>query len=126
MHEMSMVRKLVDIVLEECKNTDVVRVEAVHLSIGALSDVIEEYVGDLFRFLAKDTPAQDARVVISRVPATARCLECSNIFPINVKDESTWECPRCHTRKKYRLFSGREFRIDRIDVEFAHNHVEVA
>lgn len=119
MHEMSLVRSLVDIVLDECAGKNVKAVRAVHLSIGELGDVIEEQIPDFFRHFTRGTIAENAEIVVTRVPAYVTCNECSEIFRIDVRDSSTWECPRCHAHRKYRLFSGREFRVDGIDVEFA-------
>ena len=118
MHEMALVRKVVEIVLDECEGRDVSSVHAVHLTIGEMADVIEEYIPDLFRHLAKGTVAQDASIVIRRIPMTVRC-ECGNIFHIDSCDPKTWECPCCHAYQKYRLFSGNEFQVDFIEVEGA-------
>ncbi|MEF9876650.1 MAG: hydrogenase maturation nickel metallochaperone HypA [Gordonibacter sp.] len=124
MHEMSLVRKVVDVVLSECEGKNIARVRTVHLSIGELSDVVEEYVQSLFQFLARDTIAENAEVAITRIPVNVRCNQCCNIFPIEIRNEDTWECPRCHAVHDYRLFSGREFRVDNIDVEAAVSSAE--
>ena len=118
MHEMSLVRQLVEIVLGECEGRNVASIRAVHLSIGELSDVVEEQIPGLFHHFARGTLAEGAEVVVKRVPAYVHCLECSNIFAINVKDESSLSCPRCGAYRKYRLFSGREFRVDSLEIEF--------
>lgn len=120
MHEMSLIRNVVDMVLQECEGKNVKEVKAVHLTIGELSDVVEEYIPGLFQHLARkaENPiAANAEVVIKRTPLLVRCNECYEIFHINVHDESTWVCPRCGAKQKYSLFSGREFRIDNIEVE---------
>lgn len=117
MHEMSMVRVVVEAVLEECEGKDVKRVKAINLRIGEMRDVIEAYVPDLFRFLARGTIAEEAEVRIERIPMRVRCRECGEIWRLNSRDESTWTCPRCGTYKHYTLFSGSEFIIDSIEVE---------
>ena len=117
MHEMSMVRLVVEAVLEECEGKDVTRVKAVNLRIGEMRDVIEAYVPDLFRFLARGTIAEEAEVRIERVPMRVRCRSCGEIWHLNSRDESTWTCPRCGKYKHYSLFSGGEFIIDSIEVD---------
>lgn len=117
MHEMSLVRKVVDIVLEECEGKDIEEVVCVQLSLGELSDVVEPYVEGLFRHLAKGTVAANASIEIKRIPAYVRCRDCSDIHHIDFRDESTWYCPRCGVYKNYRLISGHEFRIDNIQVK---------
>ena len=113
MHEMSMVRVAVRAVLEECTGKDVGRVTAVNFSIGEMRDVVEAYVPDLFRYLARGTVAEDAQVNIARIPMRVRCRDCGEIFALG--DERA--CPRCGARRRYALFSGSEFRIDSIEVE---------
>ncbi len=117
MHEMVYVHKALDLVLSECQGRGVSKVLAVHLTVGEATDVVEGYVEDMFRFLARGTVAEGARLVIERAPFKVRCNRCSTVFPIKVTDETTWRCPRCGVYHDYRLVSGREFRVDRIDVD---------
>lgn len=117
MHEMALVRNVVDVVLGECEGKGIKAVKAVHLTIGELSDVVEDFVPSLFQFLARGTIAADAKIVIRRTPLLVRCDECGEIFHIDVRDEATWVCTRCGARQKYHMVSGREFRIERIEVE---------
>ena len=89
MHEMGLVRPLVDAVLEHCEEARAEEVLSVHLSIGEYIDVIEHYIPELFRFLARGSVAEHAEVVIERVPGYAACNVCNNIFSLDVKDRST-------------------------------------
>ena len=116
MHEMSLVRPIVNMVLEECADQNVRAVTSVHLTIGDGHDVIVDMIPGLFQFLARGTIAEHAEVVIERVPLRAQCNRCGAVFPINVYHRETWVCPSCGEHD-YRLFSGREFRIDSIRVE---------
>lgn len=126
MHEMSLMRNVVDVVLSECTSPEIGAVRSVHLTIGELRDVVDQYVPGLFRYLARGTVAEHAEVIIEHTPITVRCNGCGDIFPIDVRDEQTWVCPRCHERQNYQLFSGSEFRIDRIEVERAASVADMA
>ena len=119
MHEMGLVSQVVDAVLEEVEGTDVVRVTAVHLSVGELMDVVEELVPGLFGYLARGTVLEGAELTMKKVPAYVQCRKCHEAWHIDPMDEATLVCPRCGTPKTYRLVSGREFRIDTIEVECA-------
>lgn len=55
-------------------------------------------------------------MVIERAPFTVRCRQCGEVYRLDFRDESTWACLRCHARD-YRLNTGREFRIESIEVE---------
>lgn len=114
MHEMALVHQVVSLVLDQVRDTDVTEVTAVHLTIGEGRDVIEDYMGGLFSFVARGTVAEHAKLVIHRVPYTVRCNQCGEVFPINVRDDATWVCPQCGAVKDYRLFSGMEFMVDNI------------
>lgn len=120
MHEMSVVRDIVDMVLQACaEQGEVSSVRRIHLTIGCLHDVVDEYVPGLFRYLAKGTIAENAQVEITDVPVTVRCAACSDIFPADVYSRLRPVCPHCGRADRLSLFSGREFRLDSIEVEFA-------
>ena len=121
MHEMALVRSVLDTVLDVCRGKPIAEVSAVRLSIGELSDVVDDYVPGLFRYLAKGTVAENAEVVITRVPVRVRCKSCGAVFPLDLRsvdphDPSTMSCPKCGAVKNYRMVSGSEFRIESIEV----------
>lgn len=115
MHEMSLVHDIVDVVLAECVGRDVKAVAEVHLTIGEMGDVVERYIPEQFRYLARETVAADARIVIARTPVIMRCKDYCDIFALDLHDETTWACPRCGKRD-HAIFSGNESRIDQIIV----------
>lgn len=116
MHEMTLVSSVVNIVLDECEGKGILAVTSVHLTIGDARDVVDEMVPGLFRHLARGTIAENAEIVIRHVPVTVRCNQCGKIFPINVRDEASWSCPRCGAWRDYKMFSGVEFLVDGIEV----------
>ena len=115
MHEMSLVRSVVDIVLEHAKKTQAREVRAVHLVIGEGRDVVQDYMDGLFKFLARDTVAARADLVIRTTPLTVRCNRCGHVFPIDFARPETWVCPECAAPRDYKLNSGMEFVIDSIE-----------
>ena len=50
------------------------------------------------------------------VSYTHLCNQCHHVFHIDVFDEKTWVCPYCKAEKDYRLNSGMEFSINRIEI----------
>ena len=95
MHEMALVRSLVEVVLDYAKKENATAVREIYLSIGESRDVVEEYMDGLFKFLARGTVAEHADLIMVRIPYTVRCNQCGQIFRLNVFDESTWVCPAC-------------------------------
>lgn len=116
MHEMAYVRNVVDVVNDYADREGVAEVKAVYLTIGMARDIVEDYFQGLFQYLARGTVAERAEVVIRRVPFTVRCNRCGRVFPLNVHDPKTWTCPFCGAEQDYRLNSGMEFTVDRIEV----------
>lgn len=116
MHEMALVHNVVETVLDQAGKVGAREVGSVHLTIGEGRDVVEDYMQGLFAFLSRGTVAERAQLVIKRVPYTVRCTRCGTVFPLNVRDASTWVCPHCAAERQYRLHSGMEFTIDRIQV----------
>ena len=86
MHEMALVRNVVDIVVEQAEKSGAEEVKTVYLTIGPGRDVVIDYLDGF-------------------------------IFPINVFKQETWVCPSCKAEKDYKLNSGMEFMINRIEVK---------
>ena len=116
MHEMALVHQVVEIVLDYAERINACEVTDVRLTVGAGRDVIEDYMEGLFSFVARNTVAEHAKLVIKRTPYAVRCNQCGEVFPLDVGDRSTWTCPRCRAEKDYKLFSGMEFTVDQIGV----------
>ena len=116
MHEMSLVRPVLDYVLQKGEECGARAVLSVRLTIGDAHDVVEELIPGLLRHLARGTIAENAEVVIEHVPITARCNRCAEVFPLDLYREETWTCRRCGAHKDYQMAMGREFYIDDIRV----------
>ena len=115
MHEMSLVRSVVEIVTEEADAAGAARVTKVHIVLGEGRDIVVDLFESLFRFLARNTVAENAEVVIHTMPYMGRCNVCGKEFHIIPIDKRTWTCPDCGTYKDYRLVSGMEFYISKIE-----------
>lgn len=115
MHEMALTRDVVDLVIQEAEAAAAVEVRAVYLSIGYVRDIVEDIFERCFAYMARGTVAENAELVITRVPFTVRCNACGQIFHIKIRDSHTWQCVACG-KKDYQLNSGMEFTIDNIEI----------
>lgn len=115
MHEMSLTRNVLDVVLDEANAAGATRVQAVRVTIGDLRDIVEELFEGLFSHLARGTIAEGAELEIVRIPVTVRCRKCSRVYHLNVRDKDTFECPSCGLLD-YGLNSGMEFFVSGIDI----------
>lgn len=116
MHEMALMRKVVDTVVDYAEKAQATEVKAVYMTIGMNRDVVEEYMDSMFAWLARDTVAEHAELIVRRTPYTVKCNQCGCIFHINVYDDATWVCPNCDAVRDYKLNSGMEFTINSIEV----------
>lgn len=115
MHEMSLVRNVVNIVVEEAEAAKAANITKVHVVLGEGHDVVPELFESLFQFLARGTVAQHAQVELHHVPYMAKCNRCGQEFHLIPIDQRTWTCPRCGAYKDYQLTSGMEFYISKIE-----------
>lgn len=117
MHEMGVTRDLVDTVLACAEEHGAVEVSRVYLHIGFVRDIVDEILEQCFQWMARDTIAANAELIIERIPFTVQCNRCGLIYALDGRDEDTWACPICEERD-YHLNSGLEFFISHIEMSF--------
>lgn len=119
MHELALVRDMVDVVVESATQEGATQVKRVLVRVGRARDIVPSIFETAFAYLTKGTLAEGAELVVTPVPVTARCEDCGAIFPLDIFNRSSWVCPRCGGGS-YKLHTGREFAIDAIEVIRAH------
>lgn len=116
MHEMVYARDVVDIANDYAQRAGAERVSAVYLTLGMSRDIVEEYFQGLFTWLARGTAAEGAEIVVRRLPFTVKCNRCGLVFPLDLRKTQERSCPCCGAERDYKLQTGLEFRIDKIEV----------
>jgi hydrogenase nickel incorporation protein HypA/HybF len=114
MHELAVTESILGIVSKHAAGAGARRVTAVHLTIGELTGFVDDSIQFYFDFLSKDTLAEGAKLTFRRVPARARCHQCSQEFEPG--PGSLWTCPACGAIGGD-VVGGREFFVDSIEVE---------
>jgi len=119
MHELSIARKLLNIVLSEVEKYGAKDVISVEVVIGELSFIRIEQFAFWFRVLSKGTALEKAKLHINVERGKVKCLSCGYEGPINVVDDPAWHvsfpslsCPRCSSTVK--IVSGRDCYVKRI------------
>ena len=115
MHELPVTERILDIIVSHAKRNNVQKVVSVNLRVGELSDLENEWIQHYFDYLAKDSVAEGAKLVIERVPVVMRCNGCTNSFQVDVKEMKEIECPDCDS-KDYTLVSGKDYYIKDMEV----------
>lgn len=103
---------LVELACEKAQALGDVRVEALHLRLGALSGVVREALVFSFDVAAAGTPLAGARLEIEDVPLTVRCPRCVEErelagFPL--------VCPVCATPTP-EVVAGRDLELRALEV----------
>lgn len=115
MHELPVIESLFDICMRHANSNNASKVVSVTLKIGEASDLQDEWIQRYFEYLCKDTIAQDAKLIIDRVPLMVRCKECSEEFHVDLRKTRQVLCPKCDNTK-FEYVSGREYRVDSMEI----------
>jgi hydrogenase nickel incorporation protein HypA/HybF len=115
MHELQVTERILDIVIRHATGHDVSRIVVIHLKIGELSDLEDEWIQRYFDYLSRGTLAENAKLAIQRAPIVLECEACSCSFEVPKDGLGGAECPECGG-SDCRLISGREYLIENIEV----------
>ena len=115
MHELQVTERILDIVLKHAAGHDVSRIVQIHLRVGELSDLEDEWLQRYFDYLSRGTLAENARLAIERVPIVMRCESCASSFELKKDRLQDALCPDCG-ESRFRLVSGREYFVKNIEV----------
>lgn len=114
MHEMALVRNIMEVVVDEAEAANAAEVTAVHVIVGEGRDIVDDLFESLFQFLARGTVAEHARIVIEKTPYQVRCNVCGNEFHLDLFDQRSQVCASCGAERNYKLISGNELYISKI------------
>jgi hydrogenase nickel incorporation protein HypA/HybF len=111
MHELSVTKSLLQLVIRHAEVSKVNRVVGVHLEIGEMRDIVEDLLQKCFLYLARGTIAEGAVLKINVIPLTCICHTCNEVFPVDSrKGFEHLSCPKC------RGFNLAPYTVKAIDV----------
>ena len=116
MHELPITEGILKIALKHAEVNNVRQVMAIHLQIGKLSDLEDEWIQRYFDYLSKGTVAQGPKLKIERTPIMVQCSACSASYETEVAKLGDLVCPGCG-EKGGTLLSGREYYIKEMEVQ---------
>ncbi len=115
MHELAITERILDVVLKHAQGQDVNKVVRIHLRIGALSDLEDEWIQHYFDYLSRGTVAEEAQLAIVHAPAVLRCTSCDCSFDTAREQLGSARCPECG-EGGVELVTGREYLIENMEV----------
>src|SRR5512145_2550546 len=100
MHELPITKSILDWACIYAEKAKAEKVVTIVLQLGVLRDLKEEWLSRYFRYISRDTIAAEAEILIIKVPLTCRCVNCQEVFPVDVDrlTDETILCPVCHER----------------------------
>ena len=113
MHELGIMTSVMDAVNQSAEQAGALKVLKVTLSIGEMTEAIEDSLRFAFEVLTENTLAEGAELVINMVKPKSECLVCGNVYE---HDRFHMSCPACGGFAT-KLLAGRELQIDSIEVD---------
>lgn len=114
MHELGIMTGVLDAVEASAKEAGADRVLVVRLSVGEMTEAIEDALVFAFEALTEGDPfTEGAELEIKMIQPRSRCLECGEEFE---HDRFHMFCPKCDSFAT-ELLAGRELQIDSIEVD---------
>ena len=119
MHELPITESILKIVLKHAEMNHLRKIMAVHLRIGKLSDLEDEWIQRYFDYLSRDTIAAGAVLKIERSPVVIQCASCGENYEIEADRRLPGKmhetlCPSCGG-KGGTIVSGREYYIKEME-----------
>lgn len=116
MHELPVIKSILDICLKHTKSNDVQKIIAIHLEVGEMSDLEDHWMQKYFDFISKGSLAEGAALKIRRIPVRMRCNGCENLFQVDIKAAAEISCPQCHAKQHLSMISGKDYKITNMEV----------
>ena len=113
MHEMGIIAGVIDTVRTSAEQAGATRVTSVRLSIGRMTEAIEDVLVFAWEALSEGTMCEGAQLEVIKVAPRSFCLECFEEFD---HDRFHRICPSCGSYET-QLLEGRELSIESIEVD---------
>ena len=113
MHEVSIVRSVIDIAESEARKLGASNIRKIKLKVGEFRGVVKEALEFSFAALKKDTLASEAELEVETVRLSVECGDCGPVdCPLN---DFNLLCPRCGALLT--IVTGREMQVEYIDLD---------
>lgn len=113
MHELGIMTGVLQAVEESAKQAGSEKVLKISLSVGVMTEAIEDALRFAFEALSEGTMCESAELEITMIPPVSICAECGNEYE---HDRFHMLCPECESSFT-QLIQGKELQIDSIEVD---------
>ena len=113
MHELGITQSIIEIAERTAKQQNAAKIQSVTVEVGSLSGVVPEALEFCYEACSSGTMLEGSQLLIERIPARARCRNCSCEFPL---EELLACCPECDSAASD-LLCGEELRIKEMEID---------
>ena len=113
MLELGIMTGVLQAVEESAKQAGSEKVLKISLSVGVMTEAIEDALRFAFEALSEGTMCESAELEITMIPPVSICAECGNEYE---HDRFHMLCPECGSSFT-QLIQGKELQIDSIEVD---------
>lgn len=113
MHELGIMTGVMEAVDKSARDAGADKVLKINLSVGVMTEAIEEALSFAFEALSEGTICEGAELEITMVQPKSECLECGTVYE---HDRFHMVCPECDGIAT-KLIAGKELQIDSIEVD---------
>jgi hydrogenase nickel incorporation protein HypA/HybF len=114
MHELSISLSIIELATEEAEKHGAVRVDAVHLRLGAMSGVVKESLLFSYDLACEGTLLKGSSLVIEEIPVMVYCPACGiETLPNSIQSLC---CPVCETPTP-QVTRGRELEVVALEIQ---------
>lgn len=115
MHELAVTKSILKLALDFSQQQGGGEVLAIHLAIGEMRNLEEDWIQRYFDYISKGTRAEKAVIRVRKVPVVFQCRACGKAFTPNLKEDQPMLCTFCSSHE-YDLVSGRELIVEQLEV----------
>ncbi len=114
MHELSIALSIIEMATEESEKRGGAKIEAVHLTLGALSGVVKDALEFSWEIACQGTNLEKSRLEIKEIPVVIFCEKCEAEKTLGAINNLV--CPTCETPAT-EIISGKELQVTALEIE---------
>lgn len=113
MHELGIMTGVMEAAQTSAKDAGADKILKITLSVGVMTEAIEDALQFAFEALSENTMAEGAELEVKMIQPKSLCLECGEEYD---HDRFHRTCPKCDSFAT-QLIAGKEMQIDSIEVD---------
>jgi hydrogenase nickel incorporation protein HypA/HybF len=115
MHELAVTKSILKPALDHTAQHSGNEIIAIHLAIGEMRNLEEDWIQRYFDYISKGTQAEKAVIKVRKIPVVFLCKDCGQQFTANIKEDRKILCSHCGSFE-YDLMTGRELIVEQLEV----------